>query len=188
MFPEDQDNCLKLLPCITSDHVRLTSYSVMKVNLAAQVLSSTMAAVLTKFGALEVSAIAKYCSMMDKFFDCFNVRSLQEHERKRKPLLAPYTDINDDRFTFLENEFLGYFHEWKNSVDSHEGDYTKQSQAKMFVSWQTHEGLQITVYSLIEAVRFLLRNGMDYVLSERFCQDPCEEYFGNQRSMDMQKM
>ena len=134
MFREDQENGLKLLPRITSDHVRLTSYSVMKVNLAAQVLSSTMAAVLTKFGAPEASATAKYCSMMDKFFDCLNVRSLQEHERKRKPLPAPYTDINDERFTFLENEFLGYFHEWKDSVDNREGDYTKQSRAKMFVS------------------------------------------------------
>ena len=173
MFREDQENGLKLLPRITSDHVQLTSYSVMKVNLAAQVLSSTMAAALTKFGVPEASATARYCSMMDKFFDCLNVGSL-----KRKPLLAPFTDINDERFTFL-----GYFQEWKNSVDNHEGDYTKQSRAKMFVSWQTHEGLQITVYSLIEAVRFLLRNGMDYVLLERFCQDPCEEYFGNQRSM-----
>ena len=104
MFREDQENGLKLLHRITSDHVRLTSYSVMKVNLAAQVLlllSSTVAAVLTKFGAPEASATAKYCSMMDKFFDCLNVRSLEG-----KPLLAPYTDINDSRFTFPENEFL----------------------------------------------------------------------------------
>ena len=80
-----------------------------------------------------------------------------------------------------------YFHEWKNSADNREGDYTKQSRAKMFVFWQTHEGPQITVYSLMEAarkaVRFLLTNGIEYVLSERFCQDPCEECFGNQRSM-----
>ena len=130
MFREYQENDMKLLPCITSDHVRLTSYSAIKVNLATQVLSSTMAAVLTTFGAPEASATAKYFSMMDKFVDCLTVRSLEEYERKRKPLLAPYTDINDDRFTFLENEFLGYFNEWKNSVDYRERDLHKAESGK----------------------------------------------------------
>ena len=53
----------------------------------------------------------------------------------------------------------------------------------MFLSWQTYEGFKIAVYSAIEATRFLLSEGMDYVLTERFCQDPVEEYFGNQRKL-----
>ena len=53
----------------------------------------------------------------------------------------------------------------------------------MFISWQTFEGFKITVYSIIECVQFLLSEGMQYVLSERFCQDPLEEYFGNQRKI-----
>ena len=109
MFRKDQENSLKLLPRITSDHVRLTSYSVIKVNLAAEVLSSTMAAVLTKFGAPEASATAKYCSMMDKFFDCLNVRSLQEHERKMKPLLAPLLTSMMTDLHFLRMNSLAIF-------------------------------------------------------------------------------
>ena len=50
MFYNDADNGLKLLPKITSDHINLTPYSVMRVNLAAQVLSASMAAVLKRFG------------------------------------------------------------------------------------------------------------------------------------------
>ena len=46
LYYEDLENELKLLPKITSDYIHLTSYSVMGVNLAAQVLSRTMAAVL----------------------------------------------------------------------------------------------------------------------------------------------
>ena len=53
----------------------------------------------------------------------------------------------------------------------------------MFLSWQTSEGIQITVYSIIEAVKFLILEGMEFVLTERFCQDPVEEYFGNQRGL-----
>lgn len=60
---------------------------------------------------------------------------------------------------------------------------TANAIANMFISWQMYEGLKITAYSLIEAVKFLLQDGMEYVLSEKFCQDPCEEYFGVQRSL-----
>ena len=50
----------------------------------------------------------------------------------------------------------------------------------MFISKQTYEGIQITVYSAIYAVKFLLKEGFPYVLTERFCQDPAEEYFSVQ--------
>lgn len=51
----------------------------------------------------------------------------------------------------------------------------------MFLSWQTYEGLQMTTHSVVEAAKFLLDEGMEYVLTERYCQDSVEEYFGNQR-------
>ena len=53
----------------------------------------------------------------------------------------------------------------------------------MFLSLQTYEGLQITVYSVIEVTKFLLSKGMAFVLSNRFNQDIVEEYFGRQRSL-----
>ena len=42
---------------------------------------------------------------------------------------------------------------------------------------------QITTLASIEATKFLLTEGFDFVLTERFCQDPVEEYFGNQRKL-----
>ena len=53
----------------------------------------------------------------------------------------------------------------------------------MFLSWQTYGGFNITVHSAIEVVRFLLEEGMEFVLTERFCGDPVEEYFGKQRQL-----
>ena len=53
----------------------------------------------------------------------------------------------------------------------------------MFISWQTYEGFQITVNAVIEICKFLLQEGMEYVLTERLCQDPVEEYFGSQRKL-----
>ena len=44
------------------------------------------------------------------------------------------------------------------------------------------DGLKITIHSLIECTRFLLKSGMPYVLSEKFTQDIKEFYFGLQRA------
>ena len=183
LYYQDAENGLKLLPRITFDHIKLNSYSVMRVNLAAQVLSATVAAVLESFGPAEASATAKFCSMVDSFFDCLNVRSKTEHQRKRKPFLAPYTSVNDPKFAWLETTFLGYLREWKQSIANCPGNFSKNAKSRMFISWQTFEGFQITVNSAVEATKFLLNEGMEYVLTERFCQDPVEEYFGNQRKL-----
>lgn len=72
---------------------------------------------------------------------------------------------------------------WKGSTETRPGDFTQNAKARMFLSWQTYEGFEITVHSAIEATKFLLQEGMEYVLTERFCQDPVEEYFGNQRKL-----
>ena len=89
------DNGLKLLPRLSYEHVNLTPYSVVRVNLAAQVLSTSVAAVLKTFGPPETAATAKLCEMVDGFFDCLNMRSTTEHQTKRKPFSAPYTIKNN---------------------------------------------------------------------------------------------
>ena len=49
-FYQDQELGLHLLPKLTVEHVTLTSYSVMNVRLAAQVLSKTICSKLTEYG------------------------------------------------------------------------------------------------------------------------------------------
>ena len=91
--------------------------------------------------------------------------------------------MNDPRFLWLTNDFLGFLRDWKDSIASCPGNFSQNARSKMFLSWQTYEGLQITAHSVIEATKFLLNEGVEYVLIERFCQDPLEEYFGNQRKL-----
>ena len=52
----------------------------------------------------------------------------------------------------------------------------------MFISWQIYEGLTISGNSVVEATQFLLGHQVKYVLTERFGQDPLENWFGRQRS------
>jgi hypothetical protein len=72
---------------------------------------------------------------------------------------------------------------WKKSIDERPGNFDSKHKQSMFISKQTHEGIQMTVNSLKECVRFLLNNGVKYVLTERFCQDDLENYFGRQRAI-----
>ena len=49
----------------------------------------------------------------------------------------------------------------KENISTRPGQYTATAQAKMFISQQTHEGLQITAHSTVEVVKFLLSHGLN---------------------------
>ena len=53
----------------------------------------------------------------------------------------------------------------------------------MFISWQSYEGLQVTVHLFKEVCKFLLKQGTSYILSDRFRPDDLENYFGRQRAI-----
>ena len=58
-----------------------------------------------------------------------------------------------------------------------------QNRAKMFIAWQTYEGIKLSVHSSIELTRFLLNIGIKFVLSGRYSQDILENYNGRQRAL-----
>ena len=178
---------LHLMPKLSYDHIKLSSYSVMNVKLAAQVLSSTVGNVLSNFGPPEAAETSKFCIMMDNFFDIMNISNTKEGKHKLKPFLEPFSSLDDHRFDWLRNEFLQYFQNWLQSIEDPPGNFTANTKQKMFISWQTYQGIKITTLSIIEVVQYLLSNNVPYVLTERFCQDPLENYFGRQRSMGARK-
>ena len=181
------ENCqfdLKWHPKLSDAHFSLTAYSVMNIRLVVQILSSSVGNIFKKSGPPEAPGTVEFCILIDTFFDCLNVRNKEEYKIKRKPNSKPYSDVNDERFSWLKNEFLHYFQEWKNSIENRPGDFTKNAKSNMFLSWQTYEGLLLTVHSFVEAKKYLLlHGGVAYVLSEKFCQDTLENYFGKQRAI-----
>ena len=107
LFYSDQEFALQALPKLTLDHIILTPYSKMKVKLAVQVLSKSVAIALRETEEEDVTATADFCDMMNGFFDCTNVRSFTEHSQKRSPFIMPYTTPDDYRFTWLLPALLG---------------------------------------------------------------------------------
>ena len=43
--------------------------------------------------------------------------------------------------------------------------------------------LTVSVKSVIEATQYLLSHGVEYVLTQAFCQDPLEEHFSRHRAI-----
>ena len=89
-----------------------------------------------------------------------NVRGFTEHEVKQKSFLAPFTSFID----------------WKQSIAERSGNFTQNTRAKMFISWQTFEGICITIYLIVVVLEQLLSKGAKCLFSERFCRDPLEVF------------
>ena len=98
----------------------------------------------------------------------------------------------------MENEFLQYFANWEESVQKRAG-FIPAEKTRMLLSKETMSGLRITgnhvhcisqllylfivVKSFVELARYLLnQEGVSYLLSEHFNQDPLEQFFGKQRA------
>ena len=71
-------------------------------------------------------------------------------------MLTPLRSVTRRSFSWLRNIFLKSFQDWLNSVQQRQGNFTKDSGLKIIISWQTHEGLKLSVNSIIEATQFLL--------------------------------
>ena len=67
----------------------------MKVRLAVQVLSKSVAIALRETAKEDVTRTAEFCEMMNGFFDCTNARSLTEHVRRKNAFIKPYESASN---------------------------------------------------------------------------------------------
>lgn len=77
---------------------------------------------LKEFGPAEASGTAKFCKMIDRFFDIANIRNTSKHEHKSKLLLAPRASPDDERLTWLVDGFLDYFKKCQQFIDTRPGN------------------------------------------------------------------
>ncbi|XP_046566200.1 uncharacterized protein LOC124274872 [Haliotis rubra] len=166
---------------LTRDHIDLSPYTAMKVNLAAQIFSSSVANALEELYGDPVKETVNLIRHINRFFDCLNSRSLQEGSRTRNSDKKEYRSIYDPRLDYLLNDFLDFFKAWEDSVMQRPGQFTFTQRKRMIFSHQTLKGLRISVHSIVECVRFMLDAGAEFVLTHRFNQDPLEEQFGQFR-------
>ena len=92
---------MNLLPKITYDHIKLISYSIMNVKLAAQVLSSTVSNVLSNYASPDAAKNAKSCLLMVVLFDAVNIRDVTSHKFNLKCSLIIFLQL-------MIRGFVGY--------------------------------------------------------------------------------
>ena len=78
-------------------------------------------------------------------FDIMNIQKNQSLKFEWILMLAPLRSVNDRRFSWFRNVFLKSFQDWLDFVQQCQGNFTKDTGQKMIISWQTYEGLKITV-------------------------------------------
>ena len=122
----------------------------MNVKLAARVFSLSISKVLSTYGPPDAAGTADICLLLDTFFDIMNVENVIAHQSERKSDLFPFNPINDLPFFWPQNVFLQYFKDWLHLG----GRVTLPSKIgkKIFISWQTYVGLNLTVNSITKAV------------------------------------
>lgn len=112
-------NELSLVPKLKREHIYFSSFSRMRVDLAVQVsiihnkahlykwyifcdftsssvLSKSVSDTFAYFGDPNTKETVKSYTLTN-FFDCLNIRSLNEWIQKQKPDLKPYTSVDDPR-------------------------------------------------------------------------------------------
>ena len=111
-------------------------------------------------------------------------KRIQNNENNYNFALMPFLSVNDEHFDWLNSTFLQYFKNWLASIERRPGNCCKGDEASMFISHQTYTGIQITVksVSVTELTKYLLSHGVQCVLTERFCKDHLENYFGRMHS------
>lgn len=60
-------------------------------------LSQTVADAIDFYGPSEATETKRFVEIFNKFFDCLNVRHLDEHRKKLNPNLEPYRKPDDKR-------------------------------------------------------------------------------------------
>ena len=82
----DKQVGIRMAPKITENHIRLKPFASMRVNLATQILSHSVAAGIstyTAWGKLDAEAkfTAEFIDMFDKLFNCFNSNSVKSSQQ-----------------------------------------------------------------------------------------------------------
>ena len=139
-FNEFTPKSLHLCPKLKKSHIELTSFSRMNVSLAAHVFSITVYCALNHFYGERVRASCKLIYFLNRWVDMMNTKSCSESCVNRDVDLNAYSSINDPRLMWLENDFLGYFENWRRNVDERPSIFSQSDKSKMQLSHQTLNG------------------------------------------------
>ena len=170
VYERDKQQTLRCCPKLTQKHLNLNGFQKMKVKLATQVMSQTVASTLSTYvalGALPPSAIgtAELISNFDNIFDCLNSPSLNSPKIYKRAVTkdSPHHKFFTDMLKFIASIKV---------VDKQRGEDVKNKLRCL-------RGLTMTLNGLQELWKDLHRHhSLDFLMTRRLNQDPLENFFG----------
>jgi len=183
LYNTEMKNTLKKYYKIKQGDVQLNSYSIMKVNSAAHILSQTTVDAARDNGWTDAEEFAVLCEKVNAAFEMLNGTYSDEGRRKRNYRLNTYESLEDQRFEELL-EIWDYFDEWKAEIDR---QYPEKQRNHYLLSVQTHEGWERTLKGFHGAVRYALAvaeasGDKAFINARKLSQDDLEHYYGKQRA------
>uniref|UniRef100_UPI000EF5589C uncharacterized protein LOC101242444 n=1 Tax=Ciona intestinalis TaxID=7719 RepID=UPI000EF5589C len=150
---------------LTQAHMSLNNFSKMKVNLARDTISWKVGRSLRMINGAE--ATAEFILLFDRWYEIMTCKANN-----------PVDSMDDERITWLRDEFLPKIKMWLQDVRNNH----KKESDKRLLPMPTMEGLLFTTNNFIQlAKRLLDLDGMRYVCFGTISQDVLEAFFGNLR-------
>ncbi|KAG5873519.1 hypothetical protein JTB14_026605 [Gonioctena quinquepunctata] len=161
----------RLAPKLTDNHLFPNNFQKMKVKLAIQVFSSTVAAGLNahiSFGNISAEAVHKvsFIENMDKLFDLFNSSKFGKVKDFNRPFMG-----SEEQIEFLEKNKT-MFREMR-VLTGNKKDVT--NRMKFIKAWQ------ITISAILSLWPILKEKGLNKLFTRRLNQDCLENFFGKIR-------
>ena len=165
----DKMSPIRLAPKLTDRHIDLGSASKMRVSLAAQVLSHSVAAgikmrIITKELAVDAAFTAEFIENIDKLFDLLNSRLLKADRPARCAVTASNKNLQD----------LLTLKQWV--------DKWRFIGARAPSAIHSHWGLQVSIVSIHALCEELMAEGFKFICTSRLNQDCVENFFACMRS------
>ena len=168
LYRIDSKNAIRCCPKLTSKHMCPNGFLKMKVKLATQVLSHSVAAGLNMAvsgGLLSASAAgtAEMVSKFDEIFYCLNSSTFNTPKELNRPITASSTHVQD------MEEMIEYVKKIKVVDPANQKDVTSILKCL--------NALQITLKSTLEVWKSI-KESATFLCTRRINQDPLENFFG----------
>jgi hypothetical protein len=170
-----QKSCLiKPIPFLTKKHLFPNTFEKMNVLRAVQIFSPAIIAALkylaaynnSSFDFSEAHATIEYIENMNQFFKVHDVSDRVQHFKQLDPQCAPYTDMTDERLTWLSETFPKYIEDIQN---------TSAKKKMKGLTKETAHALIFTSHSTSACIKYLLtETNFYFVLTRAFNSDAIE--------------
>ena len=171
VYSRDAALPIRSVPKLTEKHIRPNNFNKMKVKLATQVLSHTVAATICTYvsvGALPSSAMgtAEFIEKFDSTFDCVNSASLQS-TKVLKCALSDQTKHQD----FMK-EAIGFI----KGLKVFNGNEEVTGRIKCLKGWVMTLNAILLIWEHLKKTR-----DFKFLLTRRLNTDPIENFFGREQ-------